>query len=214
MGTRLLACALAAALLVAPGSSSAATRVAVQALFKDRAMLLINGRQQFLRAGETGAAGVRLISANGRFADVEVDGEVRRLTVSGGVHTNFTDPVDQSVSILADRTGAYFTAGTINGQSVRFLVDTGANAVALNSVEADRLGLEYRSGPQGVVSTASGEVPGYGVVLDQVQVGEIEVLNVQAVVIEGSHPRHILLGMSFLREVELRENAGLMELRR
>ncbi len=204
----------AALLLVLAAPALAATHVAVQALFKDRAMLLINGRQQFLRAGETGHAGVRLVTATATYADVEVDGEVRRLTASGGVHTNFSEPQEQVVSILRDSMGAYFTHGFINGQGVRFMVDTGANAVALNSEEANRLGIDYQSGEPGNVLTASGEVKGYGVRLDRVQVGDIEVLNVQAVVIEGRYPQHVLLGMSFLSEVEMRENAGLMELRR
>ncbi len=212
---KLLHAALFSLLLTSTAAMSASVHVAVQALFKDRAMLLINGRQQLLRAGETGHAGVKLIKATGKYADIEVGGEVRRITVSGGVHTNFTEPQEQSVSILADPTGAYFAPGTINGESVRFLVDTGANAVALNSQEAQRLGLDYRSsGEQGLVTTASGQVQGFGVRLDRVQVGEIEVLNVPAVVIEGSYPQYVLLGMTFLREVEMREKSGLMELRR
>lgn len=190
------------------------THVSVQALFKDRAMLLINGRQQFLRAGETGYAGVRLIAADSKHAEVEVDGKVYQLAATGGVHTNFTEPQDYVVSIQRDDMGAYLTDGYINGQSVRFQVDTGANAVALSSAEAVRIGLDYKTGTPGTVITAAGEVPGYGVRLDRVQIGEIEVLNVRAVVIEGRHPTHVLLGMSFLSEVDLRESAGLMELRR
>ena len=52
--------------------------------------------------------------------------------------------------------------GTINGRSVKFLVDTGATSVAMNSSQAKRLGIRYRlEGKPSTVSTASGFVKAY-----------------------------------------------------
>jgi aspartyl protease family protein len=61
-------------------------------------------------------------------------------------------------------------------------------------------------------TTASGVVESAEVFLDIVKVGGIKIRNVQAAVIPGSFPLDILLGMSFLRNVEIRENAGTMQL--
>ncbi len=208
-----LACLIA--LLLAPQCLAAAVHVQVQALFKGRAMLQINGQQQLLKAGETGTSGVRLIDATSKYADIEIDGEVRRVTMSGGIHSNFTAPEEELVSILADPDGAYHVHGSINGQPVRFLVDTGASSVAMNGAQARRLGIDFvYLGRPGMVTTASGSVQAYALKLDRVQVGVIEVQNVDAVVIEGNYPQSVLLGMTFLREVEIREKEGLMELRR
>lgn len=51
------------------------------------------------------------------------------------------------------------------------------------------------------------------VTLDTVSVGGIAVRNVQAVVIDGVYPVDILLGMSFLRNVDIKESSGVMQLK-
>ena len=50
-------------------------------------------------------------------------------------------------------------------------------------------------------NTASGTARGWRVTLDRVKVGELEVLGVDAVVLEGGSPTEALLGMSFLGRV-------------
>ena len=49
--------------------------------------------------------------------------------------------------------------------------------------------------------------------LDRVRVGEIELHQVEAVVLEGSLPQQVLLGMSFLKRIRM-ENQGTMLLLR
>jgi aspartyl protease family protein len=90
------------------------------------------------------------------------------------------------------------------------MVDTGATVVAMSSLQADRLGISYENGRAEAVSTASGLVRGYRVVLDQVKVGGIEQRNVRAVVIEGEHPVMVLLGMTFLSQVRMQDKGNLM----
>ena len=48
---------------------------------------------------------------------------------------------------------------------------------------------------------------------DKVQVGSIALHNVQAVVIEGDSPRRVLLGMSFLKRVEMSNQGDMLLLR-
>ena len=48
--------------------------------------------------------------------------------------------------------------------------------------------------------------------LDRVKVGDLEVLGVEAVVLEGGAPHEALLGMSFLSRVGWREEQGMLVL--
>ena len=106
----------------------------------------------------------------------------------------------------------YITAALINGRSAQVLVDTGANVVAINALQATALGLDYRQGRPATVITASGEVAAYAVNLASVEIGGIQVRNVEATVIEGAYPPMVLLGMSYLQHVEIRENDGILML--
>jgi len=76
------------------------------------------------------------------------------------------------------------------------------------------LGVDYRSGAPGRVETAGGYAPAWLVTLRSVDVGGIEVNNVQASVVEGDYPVSILLGMTFLRHVEMQETNGVLSLSR
>jgi len=110
--------------------------------------------------------------------------------------------------------GMYSTAGFINGHPVNFLVDTGATWIAMNVHQARSLGINFRySGKRGMVSTANGVAPVYRVMLDKVRVGEIELTNVEAGVLEGSSPREVLLGNSFLNRVEMQRQGQVMLLK-
>ena len=103
--------------------------------------------------------------------------------------------------------------GSVNGLTVTFLVDTGATTVAMNELEARRLGIQYKlQGKESRVSTASGVAKSWYVKLDTVKVGEIAVNNVGAVVIEGSHPTDVLLGMTYLEYVKLQEHNSILML--
>jgi len=97
---------------------------------------------------------------------------------------------------------------------VNFLVDTGATNIAMNEIVAGRLGIDFRySGTPTRVSTASGIAPAHNVTLASVRVGDIELKNIRATVLEGQYPREVLLGMSFLSRVELERKGKLTILR-
>ena len=77
---------------------------------------------------------------------------------------------------------------------------------------ADRIGVTYRDGERGQVITAQGTTNSYFVTLDQVTVGGITAHNVRAAIIDGAYPVEILLGMSFLSQVAIAEQGGVMTL--
>lgn len=94
--------------------------------------------------------------------------------------------------------GHYWANARVNGADVKFLVDTGASAVALTTDDAVRLGLAPATLAYNyTVTTASGEARAAKVSLASVQVAGAEVTGVDAFVIEKGLPTS-LLGMSFL----------------
>ena len=63
------------------------------------------------------------------------------------------------------------TLGQINGRSAEMVVDTGATSVAMSTVYAERLGVEFKTGQPVQMSTANGVIPGWRVKLGAVQSG-------------------------------------------
>ena len=83
--------------------------------------------------------------------------------------------------------------------------------MAMNEGEAKRLRLAYRvEGQPMVVNTASGTAKAWRIKLDSIKIGGIEVLGVEAAVVEGEAPTEVLLGMSFLSRVRWREEQGML----
>ena len=119
----------------------------------------------------------------------------------------------QTTTISIDTRGHFVADGAVNGAPMRFLVDTGATAVSLPAADAMRAGVDYRRGTRIAMQTANGNAPAWVTRLDRVRVGEIEVYDVEAVVVETGLPV-ALLGMSFLNRVEMRRNGATMVLTR
>lgn len=188
--------------------------IVLYALFKDKAILTIDGARRVLKAGETSPEGVKLISTDTEQEQAVVEAGGRRETLKlGVVVSRFEGSSPAAVTLWADGNGFFFANGSINGSSVTFLVDTGANSVALSGVLAERLGIDYKKkGLKGIATTASGHVRNYVMKLDTVKIGEIVLHNVDAAVLEGSHPSTPLLGMSVLNSLEMRRDGNKMDL--
>lgn len=204
---------VALGLILAAGVVAAAPEVEVVALFKDAALLEIGGKRQLLKPGERSDEGVLLVSADSRQAEIEIDGDRFQVGLSSRIGTAFQPAESSSVTISLNDAGQYRTTGSINDRPVPLLVDTGANIVAINAGDARGLGIDFvGEGRRRQVVTAGGVVDSWQVTLDSVQLGDIRVNNVEAVVLEGGFPETILLGMTFLRNVEIRESGGVLVL--
>lgn len=201
--------ALALALAAAP---AAALEVSLVGTFGDKAAVLVidGAAPRTVRVGRE-ASGVIVVSVERDRAVIEVAGA--RRTLARGQHYSTGTDTRQSVTLAADTRGHYVTDGAVNGQPVRFVVDTGATVVALPASDARRLGLDYRKGTVALTKTAAGVVPVYRVRLESVRLGAIEVAAVDGVVIEQGLDI-ALLGMSFLNRVEMRNEGQLMTLTR
>jgi len=197
------------------GNASAVEKLEVQGLFANKAVLMIDGNRHVLAVGEVSPEGVRLVSADSHGAILEVDGVEKQFELgnTNTVSTSFAERKTQKVTIYMNSAGMYLTYGSINGQSVRFLVDTGASAVAMNAEQAKQLGIHYdKIGVPAGVSTASGFENAYRVRLESVSVGKIKLTNVEALVIEGNHPGPVLLGMTFLSRLNVEHDSNGMTL--
>ena len=206
---------LALSLLGAAHSVGAASKLSLQALFKDKAIIVIDGARRVLKVGETSPEGVKLAETDTRAetATVALDGKMQVLRL-GVVATAVTPGGRSSVTLYAGQGGHFFADGFVNDVPVKFLVDTGATSIAMNRQHAARFGIDYkRNGKQSVAATASGLVRTYNVTLGKVQIGEITLHNVDAGIIEGNYPREPLLGMSFLGQLDMKREDNRMELR-
>lgn len=108
------------------------------------------------------------------------------------------------VELKPDRAGQYHTWIEVNGTRVAAMVDTGASVVALTYEDAMRAGyfLHERDFTIGM-STANGIARAAPVTLDRVEIGNIVVRNVPAVVAQaGALSSGNLLGMSFLKRLQ------------
>jgi aspartyl protease family protein len=206
---------LALTLSLCAAAAQAAPQVRVVGLFPNAAVVNIDGQRKFIREGETGPQGVQLVSADSHKAVLRVDGVESSYELSREYNAaGYSAPRPAPELVIARGAGGhYWVSGAINGQTAQFLIDTGATTVAMNEEQARRLGIDYRvAGKPMVASTASGTVKGWRINLNSVKLGGIEVLGVEASVLEGEFPTEILLGMSFLNRVGWREDQGIMHI--
>lgn len=202
-------------LFACAGSVAHAMDVEVLALFRDQAVLRVDGARYRLAPGEVTPEGVRLVSTYDGGAVLDVEGEQRRIALGSKIRSSYQQSAREEVQIFRDTGGMFTTVGSINGMPVNFLVDTGATSVAMSAAQARRLGIDFRvAGEPGAVVTASRVEQVYRVTLDSVKVGAIQLRNVEAVVLDGPQPQEILLGMSFLGRVEMQNDGQRLLLRR
>ena len=192
--------------------------VSAYALFNDKAILLIDGQKRMLKAGDTSKEGLTLVSSTTKSAVVRIDGkeETIGLTINPTTEAmsivSDSTAIGETVTLNMDGRGFFRAEGEINGQSATFLVDTGASSIAMNYSTARQLDIDFESGTPSIASTANGLTRMYVVTLDKVSIGPIEVDNVQASIIQDPGPAEILLGMSFLSNLEMNRVGSTMEL--
>jgi aspartyl protease family protein len=210
----LRACGLWAAIALLPGIALGVDQVTVTGLFKDRAVLDLDGKTRVLSAGMISPEGVKLVSATSREAVLEINGVIRTYALGEHIRGQYAPAAaGASITIAPDGQGMYQVAGSINGFQVSFLVDTGATFISLNRPTARRIGLNYKlDGTQSHSTTASGMVPVWLVKLDRVRIGDIELRDVPASVQDMDFPDVTLLGNSFLQRLHLDRQGALLKL--
>lgn len=107
-----------------------------------------------------------------------------------------------TVTLRRNIDGHFSVRVLINGEPTTFLVDTGASSVVLPYRVADALGYDPAALNFFVqVGTANGMAVAAPIRIDRMEVGEIVLTNVAAMVLEQGKLEQPLLGMSFLNRL-------------
>ncbi|MDH5423914.1 MAG: TIGR02281 family clan AA aspartic protease [Gammaproteobacteria bacterium] len=184
----------------------------VVGLFPGKVVVTIDNQHYVIRQGDE-KEGVRYIQPQGDDVVLEVGGVRAVYKMGASVSLTFQVPVVKRKVIYADNRGMFHTIGSINSQTIRFLVDTGATTIAMSADQARKLNIQYRlDGKETTARTASGVAKAYLVKLKTVQLGEITQSNVDGLVIVGSYPKQVLLGMSFLNQLKVEKTGDSMVL--
>lgn len=198
--------ALLAVLAVALGfifnSSVLAQTVSLTGMLGGKALLIVDGSAPKVVVVGESYKGVSVVSVTKDQAVVEIAGKQRTLNVGETPASVGLGVSGNRILLKAGEGGHFFAQGQINGKDVQMVVDTGATAVTLSAMDAQRIGLNYQMGLPTQMSTANGVVPAWRVKLKTVGIGDIVVGEVNAVVSAGSMP-YVLLGNSFLAHFQM-----------
>jgi len=144
---------------------------------------------------------------------VEVGGKKRPLRVGQHAVGVPTGDGQGRIVLNADGQGHFYATGTVNGVSVRFLVDTGATMISLGAADARRMGLDPARGVRAMTNTANGQAMVTKVQLDTVRIGDITLNNVDALIHQSDLPM-ALLGMSFLNRMDMQRDGSTLTLKK
>ena len=125
--------------------------------------------------------------------------------------THYLDGDVREVRLQRNRHGHYVTSGRINGREVVFMLDTGATGVAVPARVARKIGLEKGAAIEMI--TANGRATGYMSNLERIGIDGIELENIGAVINPNDDSEIILLGMTFLKEIEFTQRGNTLILR-
>jgi aspartyl protease family protein len=105
----------------------------------------------------------------------------------------------RAVTVPRNGNGHFQVEGRINGRRLDFMVDTGASVIALTSSDAAMLGIHPAQRDFRVtVKTANGTVMAAPAELDRVEISDLTVRKVAALVLPDGALSENLLGLSFL----------------
>ena len=133
--------------------------------------------------------------------------------MQGELNPNRAPEVTGSGEIVLkrNRAGHFVAGGAINGHNVTFLVDTGATQIAVPQQLAEKLDLKRGLPVQ--LMTAAGPARGYMTRLETVDLASLQLKDANAIIAEGLHPEMVLLGMNFLRHIEITQRGDELIMR-
>jgi aspartyl protease family protein len=109
--------------------------------------------------------------------------------------------------------GHFWTEARVDGRRIEFVVDTGASTIALRESDAAKLGLHPSPRDYSVkVNTANGMSRAAPVLLRRVEIGDIVVRDVPALIHPDNGLGVNLLGMTFLSKVRWTHERGRLVL--
>src|SRR5262245_53214062 len=120
------------------------------------------------------------------------------------------EPVNSRTFVIrAGEGGHFFINARVDGRRIDFVVDTGASNIVLRESEAARLGIHPTARDYNIrMSSANGEGRAARIELRIVDVGDIVVRDLTALVVPDNALSVNLLGMSFLSRVRWSHEKG------
>lgn len=198
-------------------TEASAQSLALTGIMGDKALIMVDGANPKLFAAGSKIGAAKLISVNQtqHEALIEVAGKSSTLSmgaspvsVGGGRSAG-----GKIINIPMGSNGHFFTDGFINGHSVKFMVDTGASAIAIGKSDADRLGLDYKTrGSPVQMGTANGIVTGQRITINTLRIGDVQLYDIDAIV--GPNMPFALLGNNFLNRFKMERSNDMMRLER
>lgn len=190
-----------------------APNIYYQGMLSGKAVIKVNGRSVKLTPGQTSKDGVKLLSADSESIVVQVEGKSYRYEKFSNQGTFLAEAEAEEIILERFPGGSgYWAEGRINGKDVIFMIDTGASDVVINKDQARELKIK-RGNKEIEISTVTKIETAYQVTLDTVSVGYIELQNIPAIITKHKFPPYPLLGMSFLRHVEINQENEQMTLK-
>lgn len=126
------------------------------------------------------------------------------------INTTITQSGSKQVTLKRNRFNHYVVTGKINGRQVEFILDTGASNVVIPSVLASKLKLT--AGMASKAHTAAGAVDVYNAKIKNLQIGEIHLHNIAAIINPMMQSKQVLLGMSALKELDFIQSGDQLTL--
>ena len=115
------------------------------------------------------------------------------------------------VRLQRNRHGHYVASGSINGQAVEFMLDTGATDVSIPASIAEKLGLQR--GRAMTYQTANGAITAWQTTVDVIQLGALQLGPIRASINPNDSSGAVLLGMSFLRHLDFSQQGNTLTLK-
>lgn len=115
------------------------------------------------------------------------------------------------VKLIRNRYGHYVVSGEINTKAVTFLLDTGATLISIPANLAHQLKL--KKGYPSQSRTANGTITVFATQLDTVSIGAITLHNIRATINPHMEGDEILLGMNFMKHLEMTQKGNELTLR-
>lgn len=107
-----------------------------------------------------------------------------------------------TASLYADSSGNFVGHATINGSDIPVMIDTGASFVAITHHDAEQMGIAPAPDAYNMaMSTANGRSYAAVIHLDSIEIGNVRIEDVRAIVTQPGALGRTLIGMNFLRRL-------------
>lgn len=203
---------LAALLTLLLAGQALATEVTLIAVMGNKGIFSINGQRKTLSPGQS-VDGLRVQSISSDAATILIDGSSKTLLLGQGyvsTASSGSGSGGNTLTLSPDASGHYWTTFSINGRSVRGLVDTGATTLAMSASLAAQLGLNTKGGRTGRAQTANGVVSMAIIKVPELRLGDVPLYDVTVAVAEGNALDTPLIGMSVLNRFHIKSDNGMM----